>query len=108
MNKGEIWLVNLPEWTGREQIGTRPALLMTETIAGLIILIPLTSNLKNLQYPYTIKFLPSIINGLSKESVALLFHIRSVDARRMIHKIGTLEERYVQETDRILKNILQL
>ena len=31
MKKGEIWLVELPSADGREQIGTRPALVLKET-----------------------------------------------------------------------------
>ena len=31
MDKGELYLVNLPEWDGREQIGTRPILILADT-----------------------------------------------------------------------------
>ena len=77
MDKGEIWLANLPQWTGREQLGTRPVIIMADTKIGMIIVIPLTSNLKALKYPYTIEMKPSKQNRLDKESAALIFQIKS-------------------------------
>ncbi len=73
MNKGEIWLVDLPPANGHEQSGTRPVILITETKANIAIIIPFTSNLQALRFPHTIEVKPSGKNGLSDISVALLF-----------------------------------
>ncbi len=108
MEKGELWLAKLPQWTGREQLGTRPALIMTDTEISLIIVILLTSNLKTLKFQNIIKIEPSKKNGLDKESVALIFHIKSIDKRSLIHKIGMLEDSYVTKINQILKNLLRL
>jgi len=59
MDKGEIWLANLPQWTGREQLGTRPVLIIADSKIGMIIIIPLTSNLSSLRYPHTTGIKPS-------------------------------------------------
>lgn len=108
MNKGEIWLVELPEWTGREQLGTRPVLIIADTNTALIIVIPLSANIKTIRFPHTIKIKSSKENGLNKDSVALIFQIRSVDKNRIIHKIGDLENLYIEEIDKILSGLLKL
>ena len=108
MNKGEIWLANLPIWTGREQLGIRPIIMIADTNAGLVIVIPLTSNLRTLKYSYTLKIETSKQNGLNNESAALILQIKSIDKIRLIHKIGHLENSYIEEIDRKLKSLLKL
>src|SRR3989338_1469006 len=80
--KGEIWLANLPQWTGKEQLGKRPVLLMSKNVTNLVIVIPLTSNLNSEKYHYTLKVKPSDKNCLTKDSVALIFQIRAIDIKR--------------------------
>ncbi len=107
MKKGEIWLSNLPQQLGKEVLGKRPVLIMADTIK-LAIVIPLTSNLNVLKYENTIKIAPSKINCLTRESIASLFQIRSLDRKRIIHKIGNLEGFYMKEIDNTLKKLLKL
>ncbi len=40
MNKGEIWLVEIPSANGHEQAGTRPSVILAETPANVAIIIP--------------------------------------------------------------------
>jgi len=108
MRKGEIWLTDLPQIIGREQLGARPALVIANTQTGLIIVAPLTSNLDTLKYSYVLEIGSSNANGLDKRSVALLFQLRAIDKKRMKHKIGDLEERYLKEIDGKLKELLNL
>jgi len=108
MDKGEIWLANLPQWTGREQLGTRPVIIMADSKIGMIIIIPLTSNLSSLKYPHTIEIKSSKQNGLDKESVALIFQIKSIDEKRMIHKIGMLEDGDLNKIEGILRELIKL
>jgi len=106
--KGEIWLANLPQWTGKEQLGKRPVLLMSKNVTNLIVAIPLTSNIKTEKYPYTLKIKPSDKNCLTKDSIALIFQIRAIDNKRLIHKIGTLEDSYLKEINQKLKELLKI
>ena len=108
MEKGEIWLTDLPQQRGKEQVGKRPALIISDTKTSLIIIIPLTSNLELLKYSYTIKINSSEQNLLDKESVAAIFQLRAIDKQRLLYKIGNLEKNYLNEIDKILRGLLKL
>ena len=108
MRKGEIWLVGLPYWNGKEQGGNRPAVVLADTNEGLLIVIPLTSNLQTLKHSKTLEIKPSEKNCLDTSSVALIFQIRSLDKRRLIHKIGNLEENYIRQIDETIKDLFKL
>ncbi|MBI2107818.1 type II toxin-antitoxin system PemK/MazF family toxin [Candidatus Woesearchaeota archaeon] len=108
MKKGEIWLVELPSTNGHEQSGKRPALILSETAANIVIVVPLTSNLQALRFPDTIEVKPSKQNGLATLSVALVFHIRAIDKKRLKSKIGNLEDSSLKEVEKTIRKILQL
>ena len=77
-------------------------------ITGLVIVIPLTSSLETLKFPHTLRVDSSRENGLEKDSIALTFQIRAIDKRRFKHKIGNLENNYLKEMDKMLRNLLKL
>ena len=108
MDKGEIWIVNLSSKDGKEQSGARPCLILADTKANLVTVIPLTSNLEALRFPYTVEIKSSDKNGLENDSIALLFQLQAIDKRRMIKKIGSLEKYYVEEINKRLRSMLQL
>ena len=108
MKKGEIWLVELPSSNGHEQTGTRPAIILSEEITNIAIVIPLTSNTQALKFPYTIELKPTKRNGLLTNSVALIFHIRGIDKKRIIKNIGQVEEISLQEIERSIKRLLKI
>ncbi len=107
MKKGEIWLVELPSADGREQVGSRPAIIMAETEVVNIIL-PLTSNIQALRFPHTIEIKPSKKNNLNSISVGLVFQIRALDKKRFKNKLGELDEKNLKEADTMLKKMLNL
>jgi mRNA interferase MazF len=109
MKKGELWVSEFKSGNGREQKGIRPAMIIADTKTDLIIVVPLTSNLDSLtKLPFTIKIESSINNNLETDSVALLFQIRTLDKRRLIHKIGNLEQNYINQINTQLKILLKL
>ena len=108
MKKGEIWVVELPYIESKEQAGIRPALIISDTKSGMIVILSLTSNIQALRFPNTIEIKKSLQNGLEKDSIALLFHIRSIDFRRLIKKVGNLEDIYVKTIDTKLKEMMLL
>ena len=108
MKKGDICLVNLAIEVGHEQFGKRPAILVSDTKAGIAVIIPLTGDLEALRYPYTLAILPDSQNKLDKESAALIFHLRAIDKSRIIKVIGKLNKEGQRKIDRILKEMLKL
>lgn len=108
MNKGEIWLVEIPVINGHEQTGMRPALILTDTPANIAVVVPFTSNVQALRFPFTLEIKPNTRNGLESLSIALVFQIRAIDKKRLKKKIGDLEDSKIKELDGMLNKLLQL
>jgi mRNA interferase MazF len=108
MKKGEIWLVELPSTDGHEQSGNRPVIVLSDTESNISIIIPFTSNLQALRFLHTLEIKPSKNNGLKDISVALLFHIRAIDKKRLKKKLGDLDNSDLKEIDKILKKLLKI
>ena len=109
MEKGEIWIVQFHSKKGREQEGTRPAIIVSDTKTDLVLLIPLTSNLNALKkLPFTMEIKKSNENNLDKDSVALVFQLQALDKRRIKNKIGVLEKDKIEEINKMLLKILNI
>lgn len=50
----------------------------------------------------------SDINGLEKDSVALIFQLQAIDKKRLLSKIGNLEKDYLDDINKNLKNLLKI
>ena len=109
MNKGEIWVIDFPSRSGKEQTGTRPSIVMGDTGTNLALVIPLTSNLQALnKIPYTLRINKSKDNKLDKDSVALVLQLQTLDKKRFISKISILEKEHVDKIDKEIRRLLQL
>lgn len=108
MNKGEVWLVELPYSGGQEQEGLRPAVIFANTGFGIVTVIPLTSNLQALRFQYTYQIEKSKTNGLSADSIALIFQLRAIDSKRLKKKIGELESKHLKKLDELIIKYLNL
>lgn len=108
MKKGEIYLVEIPFLGGHEQEGTRPTIILADTKTPVIIVVPCTSNTHALRFPFTLRIENSKINGLKELSIALVFHVRSIDKSRLKKRIGSLESKYVRELDKTVKKLLNI
>jgi len=113
MHRGDIVLVDLPPVagvSGHEQIGMRPALVVhddaTSSNLSVVMIVPVTSNLKARNYPHTILIQPSRQNGLSMPSVLLVFQLRAIDKQRISKKLGEIEEPIMEQVNTELKNLL--
>jgi mRNA interferase MazF len=51
---------------------------------------------------------PSIKNGLKEKSVALVFQVRAIDRRKLIRKIGSIEDATLESVNRLLTSFLML
>lgn len=88
-----IYLANLNPAKGHEQAGFRPVLVLQNDILNkhltTVIVAPITSNLKA-KDRLTTHFLPRDESGLDKNSVVLLFQIRTLDKSRLEKKVSLL------------------
>lgn len=108
MKRGEVWLVELPGIGGHEQYGYRPAIIIADTRASIVTVIPCTSNKQALRFPYTIRLDATKHNGLEIDSIALVLQIRAIDQQRLQKKIGELEKSSLTEIERVLRELLRL
>src|SRR3989338_8884643 len=106
MKRGDIFLFNLREGVGHEQSGSRPGILISKIINGMLLVVPLTSNLEALRFSYTLNIAPSIQNGLISKSVALVFQIKSLDKKRAVKQIGCIDASGQKELNKLLEDLL--
>lgn len=109
INQGEIWFANLNPIKGSEQAGHRPVVIvsgnMLNTLLGIVIVMPLTTKIKN--YKGNIVLKPSKTNGLVKASEILIFHIRSLSKERLTKKVGKVSRSELDELKKGLDDILR-
>ena len=93
--RGMIVMVDLPTGNGSVQGGTRPAVVISNNkgnkFSPVLIVVPLTSRVKKfMPTHHTIE--PSMLNGLSKTSIALAEQIITVGKDMVRNIVGTLDE----------------
>lgn len=110
MDIGDIYLVQLTEVERHEQVGQRPAIVMQkaeyELTLPTVLVIPFTSKSSALDFPGTLEIVPDHFNNLRIKSVALVFQLRAIDKRRLVHKIGRLRSTQVKKLHKLMKNLL--
>jgi len=115
MDRGNVVRVQLPRpagKAGREQFGTRPAIVIQEDTAtanlSTVVIIPLTSNRSAARFSGSLVVQPSDTNGLSTVSVALTQQIRAIDKSRVEAVIGSLSTEEMNRVDVALRRLLSL
>lgn len=105
IQRGDIFLANLDPVVGFEQAGTRPVLVVQCNQANeripTVTVVPLTSNLRAGRFLFTVT-VSAAETGLALDGVALVFHIRTVDQTRLIHKMGHLNPQTLARVDQAL------
>ena len=98
--RGEVWLVRFDPTVGQEMFKTRPAVVVNVPDVGiydLCIVVPLTewdSRYEDMIWMTLIPFTPE--NGLSKDSAADAFQVKSVSHLRFRAKLGVLTDEQVE------------
>ena len=100
IEQGGIFLADLNPVKSHEQAGFRPVIVMQNDILNqylsTVIIAPITANLKA-KGKLTTYFLSNNISKLDKDSVVLLFQIRTIDNDRLQKKISNLsKEEFLQ------------
>jgi len=106
IEKGDVFFCNLDPTFGHEQSGKRPVVVVQTNGANdklnTVMVAPLTSNLRARGYLLTV-FVPAQNNGLIKDSVLLLFQIRTLDKRRLERKVTHLDDVTMTQVDQALR-----
>lgn len=106
MLRGEVWLINLDPTIGAEIRKMRPAVIVSSDAIGVLplrVIVPLTDWKGHYQQAeWMVKINPDRNNGLSKDSAADTFQIRSVSTARFVRKMGEVT---VDEMNKIVNAI---
>lgn len=98
--RGEIWQIRFDPSEGDEIGKVRPAVVMNVQSAGrmrLRIVVPLTGWQPQFErYFWMTLIQPSSQSGLSKESSADAFQLKSLSINRFVRKIGVLSDAQLQ------------
>jgi mRNA interferase MazF len=111
LKRGDIVLVTFEPVIGAEQGKVRPAIVIQNDILNkfspLTIVAPVTSKVYEKEYPTNV-FIKKEDSALKKDSTILLNQIRTIDKRRIINKLGVLDNFTMNKVDRALKVSLAL
>jgi mRNA interferase MazF len=112
MKQGEIWLINLDPTVGAEIKKIRPAIIVSDDSLGklpLKIIVPITDwNDRYEIAPWMIKLEPNSKNGLTKDSSADCFQVRSVSQERFVKKLGNISVVIMDEIKTGLAKVLSI
>ncbi|MBU2509839.1 type II toxin-antitoxin system PemK/MazF family toxin [bacterium] len=105
MERNGIYVANLDPTIGHEISKTRPVIVVSNNInnrlSGTVSVLPIIStNLKKI-YPFEV-FLAKGIGNLPKNSKVKADQIRTLDKKRIIKHIGTLENMEMKKIDEAL------
>ncbi len=99
--RGEIWLVNFDPTTGAEIKKTRPAVVLNVDSVGrlpLRIVVPITDWKPHYaDLPWFVYLPASTSNGLSKDSGADAFQIKSIAEERFVSQLGIVSSDQLAE-----------
>jgi mRNA interferase MazF len=111
MQRGEIWLVNLDPTIGSEIRKTRPAVIVSSDLIGILplkVVVPLTEwKERYANALWMVRIDADDQNGLSKTSAADGLQVRSVSHQRLVRKLGALPHMQVAQIVQAVLNVLQ-
>lgn len=111
IKRGDILLVNFEPVKGSEQGRIRPAIVIQNNILNkfspLTIVAPVTSKVYDKEYPTNV-FIKKEESALDNDSTVLLNQIRTIDKRRIIRKLGSLDVFLMNKVDLAIKICLSL
>ncbi|HXV62742.1 MAG TPA: type II toxin-antitoxin system PemK/MazF family toxin [Vicinamibacteria bacterium] len=91
-SRGDVWMVDLNPVVGREQAGTRPAVVLSvdelnQSAADLVMVLPLTSREKRVRSHVEVREREA---GLAVRSFVKCEDIRSISTRRLERRLGSI------------------
>src|SRR3989338_10290977 len=111
IKRGDVLLVNFEPVRGSEQGRIRPAVVIQNDILNkfspLTIVAPVTSKIYDKEYPTNV-FIKKEDSELNNDSTVLLNQIRTIDKRRILKKLGSLDNFLMNKVDMAIKISLAL
>jgi mRNA interferase MazF len=111
MKRGEVWLVNLDPTIGSEITKTRPAVIISSDLVGILplkIIVPFTDWKDRYETaPWMVRIDPDETNGLSKPSASDGLQVRSISEQRLVKRLGVLTPVQVAKIVQAVVNVLQ-
>jgi mRNA interferase MazF len=112
VGRGDIWWADLGEPRGSEPGYRRPVLVVQNDAFNAsrirtIVVVGLTTNLQRLDAPGNV-LIPSKISGLSRDSVANVSQIMTLDRDEMAERIGRVSADVLKAVERGLRLVLDL
>ncbi|MBN2062441.1 MAG: type II toxin-antitoxin system PemK/MazF family toxin [Deltaproteobacteria bacterium] len=102
IRRGDIYLTSLDPAIGREISKTRPVVVVSNNknndYSGTVTVLPVTSKNLNKIYPFEV-FLSKDSGNLPKDSKVKADQIRTLDKRRLIKFIGSLDKGEISKID---------
>lgn len=110
LQRGAVVWVDFDPTSGREQRGTRPALVVSSddylaSVRDLVIVVPITS--VDRAWPHHVRVVGAR-TGLSKASFAMTEQPRTISTTRIARRTGTADPKTVQEVGRWLRDFLDI
>ena len=109
--RGDIFLANLEPVQGKEQGGIRPVVIIQNDkgnkYSPVLIVTAITSKIMEKEFPTNV-FLSKEHIDLEKDSTILLNQIRTIDKKRLLKKICSLDFYFMDKVDLALKISLGL
>ena len=108
--RGEVWAINFDPTQGREQAGTRPALIVSDNALnssprGLVVVCPITGTDRSI--PTHVPVEPPE-GGLVKSSVVMVEQLRSVSTSRLGRRLGEATPETMGSVNQVLGFVLGL
>jgi len=112
IQRGEIWWANLPDPIASEPGYRRPVLVVqsndfNRSRIATVMTVVITSNLNLAQAPGNV-LLPRKATGLSKDSVANISQVITIDKSFLTEKVGALPAHILEQIENGLRLVLAL
>jgi len=111
IKRGDILLINFEPVKGSEQGRIRPAVVIQNDLLNkfspLTIVAPITSKVYEKEYPTNI-FIRKEDCVLNNDSTILINQIRTIDKRRILRKLGSLDMFLMNKVDLAIKICLSV
>ncbi|BEP28260.1 type II toxin-antitoxin system PemK/MazF family toxin [Helicovermis profundi] len=102
IKRGDVFFADLSPVVGSEQGGQRPVIIIQNNIGNryspTVIISAITAKITKAKLPTHVEVKKDAV-GLVKDSVILLEQIRTIDKKRLLQKLGTLDKKTMSKVD---------